>query len=75
MAQEEAVETARRILDEATGMFPDDPGGRGFWRYVHEIAGIEGLEFTETDLELWGPTRIMCRADGVTVMFDWTPPD
>lgn len=75
MAQEEAVETARRILDEATGMFPNDPGGIGFWRYVREIAEIEGIEITETDLELSEPTRILCRADGTTIMFDWSLPD
>ncbi|MEN9405220.1 MAG: hypothetical protein RLY47_179 [Candidatus Parcubacteria bacterium] len=75
MAQEEAVETARRILDEATGMFPNDPGGIGFWRYVHDVAEAEGLEFRETHLELAGPTHIICWVDGVITMFNWTPPD
>ncbi len=69
------ADTVKRILNEAAGMFPSYPGGPGFWRYVHELAGIEGIEIAENDVELLGPTVISFQADGESITIDWTLPD
>lgn len=64
-----------RILDEAAGMFSPHIGGPGFWRYVHEVATIEGIKIFETGI---GPhphsTLISFQVGEKELSVEWVSP-